>query len=265
MKVFCWNVNSIKARLQIVIKFLQDEAPDVVFLQETKCIDLNFPQELLFDMGYNCYFHGQKSYNGVAILSKLPVEDVTTEIMPGDTQARYIEGRICAGNEMYTIASIYVPNGSDPKSEKFEYKMQYFTAISKRLQAALASDEKFILGGDFNVAPEAIDVYDAKHLAGKIGFHPAERGHFRKFINQGFVDTYRMQNGCAQEFSWWDYRTKGFDTGKGMRIDHILVSPNLVNQIKEAGIKPVYRGMERPSDHTPIFIALHAITASPFC
>ena len=256
MKIFCWNVNSIKARIHLVEKFLREQSPDVLLLQETKCVNENFPQEFLFDLGYNCNFHGQKSYNGVAILSKARIEDIETEMLPGDVQARYIEGKVQFGNDMYTIASVYVPNGSDPKSDKFQYKMEYFEAVNKRLKRALEEDEKYIMGGDFNVAPEPVDVYDAKYLDGKIGFHPQEREHFRKYIAEGIVDTYRLCNRDVQEFSWWDYRTKGFDTGKGMRIDHILVTPNLAGSVKHAGIEPSYRGMEKPSDHTPIYVEL---------
>lgn len=256
MKIFCWNVNSIKARIHLVEKFLKEQSPDVLLLQETKCVNENFPQEFIFDLGYNCNFHGQKSYNGVAILSKSPLEDVVTEMLPGDPQARYIEGKVLQNDEMYTIASLYVPNGADPQSDKFQYKMEYFEAVGARLKQALDNDERYIVGGDFNVAPEPLDVYDDKYLDGKIGFHPKEREHFRKYIAEGVVDTYRLCNRDVKEFSWWDYRTKGFDTGKGMRIDHILVTPNLVGDVKHAGIEPSYRGMERPSDHTPIYVEM---------
>lgn len=256
MKVFCWNINSIRIRTNILEKLVKEHNPDIILLQETKCMDENFPAEFVFDLGYNSYILGQKSYNGVAILSKIPMEDISTNFPVQNSDARYIEGKIQLNGEMITIASVYVPNGSEPKSEKFQYKMNFFDALQKKFQDALAQGEKYIIGGDFNVAPEQNDVYDPKYLDGKIGFHIDERTWFRKFENIGMADTYRILNGDACEFSWWDYRTKGFDTGKGMRIDHVLVTPNMLNSVDNAGICTEFRGLEKPSDHAPIYIEL---------
>lgn len=256
MKIFCWNVNSIRIRTHILEKLVAEFAPDVILLQETKCVDESFPTEFVFDLGYNSYVFGQKSYNGVAILSKTPMEDISTTFIAQNSDARYIEGRIAFKEQMVTIASVYVPNGYEPKSDKFQFKMNFFEALAKKFENAIKDGEQYIIGGDFNVAPEAIDVYDAKYLDGKIGFHIDERTWFRKFENIGMADTYRILNPNVCEFSWWDYRTKGFDTGKGMRIDQILTTPTLLNNISNAGICTNYRGLEKPSDHTPIFVEL---------
>lgn len=256
MKIFCWNINSIRTRTGILEKLVLDHLPDIILLQETKCMDEAFPREFVFDLGYNSYTFGQKSYNGVAILSKTPVEDISTEFVAQNSDARYIEGRVPFAGEMITVASVYVPNGFEPKSDKFQYKMKFFKALEEKFENAIATQEKYIIGGDLNVAPEANDVYDAKYLDGKIGFHIAERAWFRRFQNLGMVDAYRVFNGDSCEFSWWDYRTRGFDTGKGMRIDHILTTPNMLNNVTSAGIYSEYRGLEKPSDHTPIFVEL---------
>ena len=258
MKIFCWNINSIRIRTNILEKLVQEYNPDIILLQETKCMDESFPTEFVFDLGYNSYIFGQKSYNGVAILSKTPMEDISTSFAAQNSDARYIEGRVQFNNEMVTIASVYVPNGFEPRSEKFQYKMNFFEALQQKFQDAIESGEKYIIGGDFNVAPEQNDVYDSKYLDGKIGFHIDERAWFRKFESVGMVDTYRILNGDSCEFSWWDYRTKGFDTGKGMRIDHILVTPNMLNSVNKSGICADFRGLEKPSDHAPIFIELEA-------
>jgi len=256
MQVICWNINSIKSRLSHLTNLILDKNPDVILLQETKCIDSNFPFLELEELGYNIVVNGQKTFNGVAILTKSPVEDVIKRL-PGDdedSQARYIE---CFSNIKgigYRLISVYVPNGQEVGSDKFKYKLQFYERLHKHLKDLLKYNEKLIVGGDFNVAPEEIDVYSAKALEGNIGFHIDERKHFRKLLSLGLIDSFRWCNPNKHDFSWWDYRSGGWQYNRGMRIDQILVSPEAVDNLKNAGIYTEVRALEKTSDHAPIFI-----------
>ncbi len=255
LKVVSWNVNSINVRLQHIAKLIAEECPDVLLLQELKCVEEKFPYRELEDMGYNCYAHCQKSYNGVAILSKTPVEDIKYGLY-ADEEARFIAGYVSFNGKMIKVISVYVPNGADPQHGKFSYKMEFFEQMRDNLATECNNGEKIILGGDLNVAPEPIDVYNPKGLDGKIGFHVGERRWFRRIEEVGYHDSYRLLNNREQEFSWWDYRTKGWENGRGMRIDHILISSHLLNNLVSAGICAQYRGLEKPSDHAPIYVVI---------
>lgn len=254
-----WNINSIKARLSHLEMVVKEESPDVILLQETKCQNQNFPEMEVSDWGYNCAFHGEKTFNGVAIFSKKPIEDVSIHLPydGDDHQCRFIEcNTYDANDELVKVISVYVPNGQDIKSDKFSYKMMFFDRLYRYTQDLLDSGVKFIIGGDYNVAPDKIDVYDHKYLYKKIGHHPDEIEKFRKILGLGVYDSFRLIHPEKQEFSWWDYRSGGWDNNKGMRIDHILVSPKIADVLNDAGVLDNYRGLEKPSDHAPIYVKL---------
>jgi exodeoxyribonuclease-3 len=250
MKIISWNVNSVKARIEHLVRYLKDTSPDVVLLQELKCVDEAFPAMEIEDLGYNIAIHGQKTYNGVAILSKFRIEDVYKEL--DISQARYIE----AVTNGVRVASVYVPNGQEVGSDKFKYKMQFFSNLHAHLQSLLQYDEKIVIGGDFNVAPTDIDVFDPKSLAGSICFHPDEQAAFRAMLNMGYIDSFRARNADKQLFSWWDYRAGAYQYNKGMRIDHILLNPEAADNLLNSGIDPTPRGWEKPSDHTPVWVEI---------
>lgn len=253
-----WNVNSIKSRLQHLLECLQEDAYDVLLLQETKCINDNFPRLEIEDAGYNVAIHGQKTYNGVAILSKYPIEDVVTTL-PGDDsdeQARYIEGVISLPGEALRVASVYVPNGQSPDSEKFQYKLSFFNRLQSYVNVLLEYDEKLVIGGDYNVGPTALDVYDADKLDGTTCYHRDEREAFRRLLNLGLTDAYRTINPNTAGFSWWDYRAGAWQKDHGMRIDHLLLSPEAADALQAADVNRTPRQKEKPSDHTPVWCRL---------
>ncbi len=257
ISVATWNVNSIKARLPNVVEWLRNAKPDVVLLQELKCLEEAFPKMEIEDCGYNVAAHGQKTYNGVAILSKYPIEDVTRNIPEfADDAARYIEGVISVGGGAIRVASVYVPNGQEPNSEKFQYKMNFFEKLHGHLNTLRNYDEKILIGGDYNCAPEDIDVYDPKGLRGTTCFHPDEQAHMRKIFNLGYTDVYRKLHPHKHEFSWWDYRAGAFNYNKGMRIDHILANPKAADSVVDCHIDAEPRGKEKASDHTPVICTL---------
>ena len=259
LKIASWNINSINSRLEHLLDFLKAQNPDILLLQETKCLADKFPYISIEDCGYNIKVFGQKSYNGVAILSKYPMEDVVIGL-PGishkyQEDARYIEALIMLNNESFKIASVYVPNGSEIGSEKFLYKLEFLETLSQHLNQMKMIYDNIIIGGDLN-APENIDVYNPEYLNGKIGFHIEERAALRNIINQGFLDTFRIKNRDAQEFSWWDYRSGSFAQNKGMRIDHILASPSVCDMLHSAEVYKETRGWTKPSDHAPVICDL---------
>jgi exodeoxyribonuclease-3 len=267
IKIASFNVNSVKARLPRLLEWLKNSSPDVVLLQELKCVESEFPFEALFDAGYNSVVSGQKSYNGVAILSKFKIEDVikTLPNAPYFEQARYIEGVISVGGAAIRLASIYVPNGGGEladgealeNSAKFIYKLDFFTALKAHFSKLAAFDEMQIFGGDYNVAVEEIDVFDAKNLRNTVCFHDLERQKFRALLNLGLVDSYRAFNQQSQAFSWWDYRGGGWQHNKGMRIDYLLTSPKAADKIIATAIEDKgVRDQEKPSDHCPVCLTL---------
>lgn len=259
LKIVTWNVNSIKSRLQHTKDYLASpSAPDILLLQELKCETAAFPQEIGDELGYNMAIHGQKTYNGVAVLSKHPIDEVITTL-PGeeeDTQARYIETVISYKEQALRVASVYVPNGADPTADKFAYKMRFFDRLHRHIDQLLRYEEMLAIGGDYNVAPEAIDVYDPKTLSGNICFHPDEHQKWRSLTHLGLTDAYRAAHPGQQGFTWWDYRGGGFDHNKGLRIDHILLSPEAADKVSASGIDTEERGKEKPSDHAPLWCEL---------
>lgn len=257
-----WNVNSIKARLEHVLAWLKETAPDIALLQELKCIDEAFPREQIEDLGYNVATHGQKTYNGVAILSKFPLDDVVRGL-PGDEsdeQARYIEAvASLPGGEAVRIASVYVPNGQEIGSDKFAYKLAFFERLKNHLAGLLAFEEMVVIGGDYNVAPTGADVYAPEQLAGSICFHPDEQAAWRRMVHLGYSDAYRLMHPEGDgdcPFSWWDYRAGGWQNNKGLRIDHHLLSPQAADRLTDCSVQRELRDVEKASDHAPVLAVL---------
>lgn len=267
IKIASFNVNSVKARLPRVLEWLKNSQPDVVLLQELKCIEEEFPREAFYDTGYNAAVFGQKTYNGVAILSKFKIEDVVKGLptFSEDEQSRYIEGVISVAGKAIRVASIYVPNGGGDllpnqtleSSQKFQYKIKFFDALKQHLSDLARFDEMQIFGGDYNVAAEEIDVFDPKSLRNTVCFHDLERQKFRSILNSGIVDSYRAANPSHQSFSWWDYRGGAWQHNKGLRIDYLLTSPLAADKIVEATIEDKgVRDLEKASDHCPVCVTI---------
>lgn len=256
-KIICWNVNSVNSRLQNLIHFINEENPDILLLQELKCLPEKFPTLELEDLGYNCLINGQKTYNGVAILSKGPIEDATINI-PNfkDEQARYIECITTINNKAIRVASVYVPNGQEVGSEKFSYKLSFMEALNDHLKSLLSYQEVLAIGGDFNVAPYEIDVHDPKALDGTVGFHIEERKRIHSLMNLGLYDSFRCKHPTSNEFSWWDYRAGSLQNNRGMRIDQIYLSPECMDLLSDATIYKSERLKEKTSDHAPIGCSL---------
>lgn len=258
VSIATFNVNSIKARLPNVLAWLDAAKPDIALLQELKCVDEAFPAMEIEERGYNLALHGQKTYNGVAILSKFPLEDVTRGLGGDDSdiQARYIEAVVSVPGSAIRVASAYVPNGQDVASDKFPYKLKFLERLRAHWQERLSYHEVAVLGGDFNVAPAPIDVFDAKVLEGTVCYHPAERERLRALFHLGFYDAFRLLHPQEQQFSWWDYRGDGYERGLGLRIDHLLLSPMAADRLKNCIIDEAPRREEKPSDHAPVIATL---------
>jgi exodeoxyribonuclease-3 len=261
MKITTWNVNSVRPRLQHLLDFLQQEQPDILCLQELKCERDKFPFMEVEELGYQCAVHGQKTYNGVAILSKYQLDDVITTFdnNPDETQARYIEAVVNLPHGAMRVASIYVPNGQDPQSEKFTYKLAFLDALQNHIHTILGYREVLVLGGDYNIAPEPMDVYDPKSWDGQVCFHPEERKRFRTLQHLGLYDAWRTKHPHDTAYSWWDYRGDSFRFDKGLRIDHLLLSPEATDKMTDAIIHRNTRDQEKPSDHAPVSVVLNIL------
>ncbi len=254
MKIATWNVNSIRARIVAVLDWLGEAKPDVVLLQEIKCVAESFPELEIGDLGYNVAIRGQKTYNGVAILAKRPIEDVTDRL-PGDDaddEARYIEAVV----DGVRVASIYVPQGTELGSARFAYKLAFLDRLHDHVSGMLALEETCVLGGDYNVAPAPEDVYDARALDGTLCYHPDERAGLRKIVYLGLTDAFRAFNDAPGCYSWWDYRGRGWERDHGMRLDHLLLSPQAADRLAASGIDRAPRGKPKASDHTPVWCEL---------
>jgi exodeoxyribonuclease-3 len=253
MKLATWNVNSLAVRLPQVLDWLQANPVDVLVLQETKLTDDKFPQAALAEAGYQAQWFGQKTYNGVALLSRAPAADVVRNIAQfEDEQARMISGTV----QGVRVIGAYFPNGQAPDSDKFVYKMRWLLGLRARIAAELAAHPKLVLMGDFNIAPADADVYDPVALAGTIHCTSEERAHFQALLDLGLVDAFRLFDQPPKSYSWWDYRMLAFRRNQGMRIDHILVSQALQPAVQACTIDRAPRKNERPSDHAPVLLTL---------
>lgn len=257
MKIASWNVNSIGARLPTVLDVIKRISPDVICLQEIKCEDDRFPRLELEDLGYNVETHGQKTYNGVALLSKHPMEDVLRGL-PGDEddeQARYIEATILADTPI-RAASIYLPNGNPRPGPKFEYKLAWMERLATRARALLEAEEPVILAGDYNCIPRDEDCWDPAVWAEDALAQPETRAQFRRLLWSGYVDAYAVRDNRAHQYTFWDYQKGAWQKDHGVRIDHLLMSPQAADRLKSVSIFKDARGMEKPSDHVPIVAEL---------
>ena len=254
MKIATWNVNGVRARLPRVLAWLDVARPDVVLLQETKVADEQFPAEPLEDLGYNLALVGEPGRNGVAILSKAPIEDVRKSL-PGDAddpEARYIEGVV----QGVRVASVYVPNGTALDSPRFPFKLRFFDRLRTHAQELLEYEEMLVIGGDYNVGPYPLDVYDAAALDGTICYHPDERAKMRALLHLGLYDAWRIVEPRTRAYSWWDYQGRFFRANHGLRIDHLLLSPQAVDRLETCGMDAAERAAKAPSDHVPVWCTL---------
>ncbi|AKG21990.1 exodeoxyribonuclease III [Calothrix sp. 336/3] len=258
MKIATWNVNSIRSRLEHVTDWLQQNPVDVLCLQETKVVDGDFPRSPLEELGYHLYISGQKSYNGVALISRKPLDNVSvgfssflTDLPPEwDEQKRVITGVI----DGTRILNLYVPNGSSVDSDKYAFKLQWLKILRQYLETLLVSTPHICMCGDFNIALEDIDIHENVKIENHIMASPLERQALQYILTLGFADAFRKFNSEGGNFSWWDYRTGGFRRNRGWRIDHHYLTPDLYNQASSCVIDVAPRKLEKPSDHTPVIV-----------
>lgn len=248
-KIATWNVNSLKVRLPHVLDWLDTAQPEVLALQETKTVDENFPIEAIQEAGYQAAFIGQKTYNGVAVICKSEPEVIASAIPDFDDEQRRV---LAVSQSGVTVLNLYVPNGSEVGSEKYRYKLDWFSRLHPFIDSLQQMNSKVIILGDFNIAPEDRDVHDPAEWEGSVLVSDAERAEFRKLLDAGFTDCYRKFEQEEQSFSWWDYRAAAFRRNRGLRIDHILASQDLAGQCQRCYIDKAPRKLERPSDHTPV-------------
>ncbi len=255
LRIATWNVNSVKARMPNVTAWLKEARPDIVLLQEIKCETDAFPILEFQAMGYHGAVHGQKSYNGVAILSRFPIEDVA-KCLPdaeNDQQARYIEATVCG----LRVASLYLPNGNPLGTEKYDYKLAWFRRLRKHAAQLLIAEMPVILGGDYNVIPEAVDVFDPEGWEADALYHPSTRAAWREVIQLGYTDAFRaLHPDQAHAYTFWDYQAGAWPRDAGLRIDHFLLSPEAADRLTGCVIDRSPRGQDKASDHVPIWVDL---------
>lgn len=254
VRIATFNVNSIRARLTNVLDWLKDASPDVVLLQEIKCQDGDFPLFEVEAAGYRAAVHGQKSYNGVAILSKHAMTDVVRGLpeADGDEQSRYIEATICG----IRVASLYLPNGNPAPGDKFDYKLKWMRRLITHATNLLATEQAFVLGGDYNVCPTDDDVYDPANWQADALCRPESRALFRQLCHLGLTDAFRALHAEAGRYTFWDYQAGAWQRDNGLRIDHLLLSPQAADRLVACDIDKAPRGRDKASDHTPIWVEL---------
>ncbi|MCP1335987.1 exodeoxyribonuclease III [Futiania mangrovi] len=259
MTVATWNVNSIKARLENVLAWFDEAKPDVACLQELKCVDEAFPREAFEERGYTVETHGQKTYNGVALLSRFPLEDVVRGL-PGfqDEQARYIEALVAPkGMAPVRVAGAYMPNGNPVGTEKFTYKLAWLSAFEAHVKNLLAQEEACVFAGDYNIIPEPRDCHDPKAWEGDALFQPESRAAYRRLLNLGLTDAVRACDLSDGLYTFWDYQGGAWQKNRGIRIDHLLLSPQAADRLDSVAIHKTARGREKPSDHVPVTAMFH--------
>lgn len=252
-KIASWNVNSIKVRVEHVLQWLEDNEIDILALQEIKCLDEQFPFDLFFEAGYEVVVSGQKTYNGVAIVSKHEAHDIITDIPElQDPQRRILAATI----DGVRVINLYVPNGQSVGSEKYDYKLAWLDAVTEFVALEKTMHQDIVILGDFNIAPNELDVYDVKEWKDCILVSEKERSALKRILKLGFADSFRLFKQQLDSFSWWDYRAGNFQQNKGLRIDLILMTESLVNRCQNAAIDKTPRSWHRPSDHVPVFVLL---------
>jgi exodeoxyribonuclease III len=257
MRIATWNVNSINARLETVLRWFREAAPDAAVLQEIKCVDEKFPAEAFESLGYNVAVHGQKTYNGVALLSKHPIDDLRRGL-PGDEsdeQARYIEALIMAPRPV-RLGGLYAPNGNPVGTEKFTYKLAWLERLKAHAETLLKLEEAFVLTGDYNVIPEPADCDDPKAWLEDALFQPQSRSAYRGLKWLGLTDAIAARGASPHAYTFWDYQAMAWPRDHGIRIDHALLSPQAADRLQSAGVERDVRGWDKPSDHVPVVIEL---------
>tara|TARA_B100000029_G_scaffold499225_1_gene569344 strand:+ start:691 stop:1467 length:777 start_codon:yes stop_codon:yes gene_type:complete len=258
MKISSWNVNSVRARLSNIIDYLKSSNPDILLIQEIKTEEKNFPFNDFKNIGYEANVFGQKSYNGVAFLSKMKISGIDCNfIKDKNNQSRIITGFIKNKKKLIYLINIYAPNGNPIETDKYKYKKDWFKSFNNEIKKKLDKNKNIIIAGDFNVIPEEVDVYDYKNYENDALFKLEIRKKYRELINLGFYDTYRHFNKKKQEYTFWDYMAGSWQKNHGMRIDHFLVSNDLINDIKNISININPRSKIKPSDHTPIELEIN--------
>ena len=252
-----WNVNSVRARIENILIYLKSSKPDTLMMQEIKTEEKNFPFKEFKNAGYNSYVLGQKSYNGVAFLSKKKLENIELNFFNDERkQARTLVGNLKIKTKTIKLINIYVPNGNPIETDKYTYKKNWLNLLIKQLKKTIVDYNNIIIGGDFNIIPDQIDVYDYKKYENDALFKLEIRKKFRELINLGFQDIYRYFNKDKQDYTFWDYMAGSWQKNNGMRIDHFLISDNFINNIVSVNINKIPRSKVKPSDHTPIEIEI---------
>ena len=257
VKIASFNINGIKARANALMSWLRDAQPDVALLQEIKSVSENFPSDLFKDLGYNVAVNGQKSFNGVAILSKLPIEDIVTRL-PGDSeddQARWLEVTI-VGNQAIRMCNLYLPNGNPTPGPKYDYKLSWMRRLHEKAKELIDSEIPAFMAGDYNIIPQAEDAANIGAGEQDALFLPDSRTEFRRILNLGFTDAFRAKHNGSGHYSFWDYQAGAWDRDDGIRIDHFLLTPQCADLLKNCQIDKNIRSKEKPSDHVPIWIEL---------
>ncbi|MBL8584246.1 MAG: exodeoxyribonuclease III [Rhizobiaceae bacterium] len=258
MKIVTWNINGVKARLGNLLHWLQESAPDIVCLQEIKSVDEQFPRAEIEALGYNVETHGQKGFNGVALLSKLPFDEVNRGL-PGndaDEQARFIEGVFSTGQGALRVVSLYLPNGNPVDSEKFPYKLAWMERLERWAAQRLELEEPLVMAGDYNVIPEPRDARFPQQWVNDALFQPQTREAFRRLENLGYTEAVRAISDSPDIYTFWDYQAGAWQKNNGIRIDHLLLSPEAANRLASASVEKHVRAWEKPSDHVPVAIEL---------
>jgi exodeoxyribonuclease-3 len=258
MRIATWNINGVKARIDTLVDWLKEASPDVVCLQEIKSVDDAFPAEPIEELGYNIAVHGQKGFNGVALLSKHPLEDVQRGLpgADGDEQARFITGLVAVDGSPVRVASAYVPNGNPIGTEKFAFKLAWQKRLEDWAKNGLASEEALVLAGDFNIIPEPIDAKNPENWVTDALFQPESRAAFRRLSGLGLTDALRAVEEGGGIYTFWDYQAGAWQKNNGIRIDHIMLSPEAADRLSEVGVDRHVRAWEKPSDHVPVWVEL---------
>lgn len=260
MRIACFNINGIKARHAALCDWLDEAAPDAVLLQEIKTVDEGFPRELFEARGYNVETHGQKGFNGVAILAKRPLEDVTRGL-PGDaddTQARWIEATVMGERRALRLCSLYLPNGNPAPGPKYDYKLRWMARLKDRAADLLATEEPVFMGGDYNIIPQDEDAARPEAWAADALALPESRAAFRRILHLGFTDAFRARVQGPGHYSFWDYQAGAWQRNNGIRIDHFLLSPQAADLMTDCGIDKALRERDKPSDHVPVWVEIDA-------
>ena len=260
MKIATFNINGIKARTEALLDWLAEAQPDVACLQEIKSVDEAFPREAFEALGYSVETHGMKAFNGVAILSKLPIEDVTRRL-PGDEtdeQARWIEATVIGQKRAVRLCGLYLPNGNPTPGPKYDYKLAWMDRMLTRTRTLLADEQPLVLCGDYNVIPQAEDAAHPQNWLSDALYLPQTRAAYQRLLNLGLTDAIRAQNPAPGTYTFWDFQAGAWERNNGIRIDHLLLSPQAADLLQASGIDKAVRGRDRPSDHVPVWIDLDA-------